>query len=160
MTVATEDGSPPKSAPRYNLMDRDVQPPGYNVYREKKEGFTDCTWHVLPAECCMWYYVCRHKQREGGSCCAGLLGACNSIIYSCCCYVPHGRFCPGRRCPCCVGQCGETLCCPLSGPAFIDRINMNNRGPGWVKQAKSSAQFLDHFSATAEDNWGAEAAKE
>ena len=37
---------------------------------------------------------------------------------------------------------------------------MNNRGPGWVKQAKSSAQFLDHFSATAEGNWGAEAAEE
>ena len=41
------------------LMNRDVQPSGYNVYREKKESFTDCTWHCLPAECCMCYYVVR-----------------------------------------------------------------------------------------------------
>ena len=45
--------------PKPNLMDRDVQPDGYNVYREKKESFMDCTWHCLPAECCMCYYVVR-----------------------------------------------------------------------------------------------------
>ena len=50
------------TAPRYNLMDRDVQPPGYNVYREKKESFTDCIWHCYPAECCMC--LLRHEGKR------------------------------------------------------------------------------------------------
>ena len=152
----TTDAGPP-AAPRYNMMDRDVQPPGYNVYRETKEGFTDCTWHVLPAECCLWYPICRSNQHNGSSqpLCnspiAALLKTSYAIIYNCCCYIPHGRFCPGRRCPCCVGQCGETLFCATRGTQFIDQIYMDTRGPGWVKHATSSAQFLDQFGTSCDD---------
>ena len=135
------------TAPRYNLMDRDVQPPGYNVYREKKESFTDCIWHCYPAECCMCLYV----MKEKGGCPAGCLGTINVQLYTCCTYVPCGRCCPGRRWPCCaIGECGETNpCCPMRGVTFIDEMYMDNRGPGWVMQAKSNAHTLDIFTALA-----------
>ena len=66
LVAATDNEPVAPAAPRYNLMDRDVQPPGYNVYREKKEGFTDCAWHLWPAEICMCYYVAKEK----GGCCS------------------------------------------------------------------------------------------
>ena len=66
------------SAPQYNLMDRDVQPPGYHVYREEKETFGDCIWHLSLAECCFWVFPCLDGLvgRSPLTCCLGSVNAC------------------------------------------------------------------------------------
>ena len=123
------EGAPP---PVYDLMDRSVQPPGYNLYREKKESFTDCTWHCSFAECCMCYYVFREKGHCPGSC----LGTLNAQLYFCCMFVPLGRFCPGRTHPCCCCKCAQSpgQCCSTIGClAPHDRAIYKHVGPGWVK---------------------------
>ena len=128
--------------PSNNRMDRNCDRPGW-VYRETRETFTDCTWHVYP-ECCMPYDFAKGhmeavKEANGGILwtldsggaplqCADLpllvkIWCLTSLEYAkaatppcqylCCVYVPYGRFCPGRRWPCLA--CGPTEGCGPQG---------------------------------------------
>lgn len=136
----TADDGP--AAPRYNIMDRNVQPPGYHVYREKKETYAEGIWHLSLAECCFWVFPCLDACLDFylngiilNECCPSSLNCClglvNSCVYYCVIYVGFGRFCPGRRYPCCC----EYPCWPceyVESLAAIDQLMMQDLGPGWI----------------------------
>ena len=48
-SVSLVDGAEATMPPSNNQMNRDWTPPGPGwVYREKKETFSDCVWHLIP----------------------------------------------------------------------------------------------------------------
>ena len=157
--------------PSNNRMDRNCDRPGW-MYREKRETFTDCTWHIYP-ECCLACCACKDtldaivEQNEGvGPCtptdgggiawllnlpkiwfytCIQVAPAGASMCpYVCCIYIPYGRFCPGRQWPCLA--CGPTKGCGPQGCGaceILDAMALSQASVGPGWVALNLSELLD-----------------
>ena len=140
---------------RFNLMDPSIRPPGDCwTYLEEHEHFGSCTWHI--SECCICCVIVRDAREGADSACAGCLRSLPKIINVCpvwCCdFIPCGRWCPGRRCPCCMCSCAEPVWWPSPGRFARDHASFLKQSmqAGWNKP------YFAYFDGNADPETGGE----